>query len=170
MRLTWKPLTGTTVRGFIDRSIEETTLVGSSGYLRSAIGGSIEQEVRPDLYMNGHFYYSENDYSGVDRIDHVSDAGLGLKYYFVSNLYVSADYAFIHRISDEASADFMRTASGCALAPSLHRPIAQSPRPSCPSWTRRARADSTWRPLFGDGTLISAVDPRGGAAAPAAVR
>ena len=92
MRLTWRPLTGSTVRGFIDRSVEETTLMGASGFVRTAIGGSFEQEIRPDLYMSGHLYFTENDYQDFDRVDHVNDAGLGVKYFFLPNLYVATDY------------------------------------------------------------------------------
>lgn len=164
MRLSWKAADGTTVRGFIDRSVEETTLVGASGYLRTATGASIEQQVRPDLYMSGRFYYSENRYDGVSRVDHVSDAGLGLKYYFLPNLYVATDYAFIHRTSDNALADFYENRIwfrvGAQLAPSY----------SSDSPTFTPFADETapggfyLAALAGNGTLISAVDgSRGGA-------
>ena len=80
-RLTWRPGGGTSLRASVDRSIEETTLLGSAGYIRTALGASVEQEVRPDLYLNGHLYYSQNDYLDVERLDHVTDAGLGFKYF-----------------------------------------------------------------------------------------
>ena len=162
MRLTWRPLAGTTVRGFIDRSVEETTLVGSSGYLRTAIGGSVEQEIRPDLFMSGHLYYSENAYQDFDRVDHVSDAGLGAKYFIIPNLYVAADYAFIHRISDTALADFYENRVMFRLGAQLAPAYRSDPASFLPFTDDTAPGGFYLGLMAGNGTMISALDgPRG---------
>lgn len=120
-RLTWTPTTGTTLTAMVDRSVEETTLAGASGYLRTAIGGSVEQQVRPDLYIDGHIYYSSNAYQGVARTDHVSDAGIGLKYFFAPRLFVGAEYALLHRASNSAEADFYENRISIRLGAQIGR-------------------------------------------------
>ncbi len=162
-RVTWKPLGGTVVRGFVDRSIEETTLVGSSGYLRTAVGGGLEQEIRPDLLMSGHFYYSENAYSDVDRIDHVSDAGLGIKYFFMPHLFVATDYAFIHRTSNTAGADFYENRVWLRVGAQLMPAYTVNPSSFLPLVHTNGPGGFYIAALAGNGTLTSAVDgSRGG--------
>ena len=162
-RVLWKPLAGTAVRGFIDRSVEETTLVGSSGYLRTAVGGSLEQQVRPDIFMSGHFYYSENAYSDVDRTDYVSDAGLGFKYYFMRNLFVATEYAFIHRTSNTATSDFYENRVWLRLGAQLLPAYTAEPNTFAPFVDATRPGGFYVAMLAGNGTLTSAVDgPRGG--------
>lgn len=158
MRLGWVPANGTTVRGFIDRSVEETTLVGASGFLRTAIGGSLQQEIRPDLYMSGHFYYSENDYQGADRVDHVSDAGLGAKYFVLPNFYVAADYAFIHRISDSARADFYENRVWFRIGAQMAPAYSGDPASFLPFTDETAPGGFYVGLMAGNGSLISALD------------
>lgn len=105
-KLTWHAQSGTNLSTFVDRSVEETTLAGASSFLRTAAGATIEQQVRPDLLADAHFYYSQNAYQDVQRIDHVSDAGAGLRYFFVPRLYVGVDYSFRHRVSNTSLSEF----------------------------------------------------------------
>jgi hypothetical protein len=161
-RLTWRPLAGMKVEGFVDRTVEETTIVDASGYLRTAAGAALEQEIRPDLRMSAHLRYSENDYQGIERIDHVSDAGLGLKYFLTPHHFVATDYTFLHRRSTTAEADFYENRVwlrvGSQLAPTYGGDASGF-----------ARLDDAVAPggayiaaLAGNGTLVSAVDgPRG---------
>lgn len=161
-RLTWRPLTGTTVRGFVDRSVEETTLIGASSFVRTAIGGSFQQEIRPDLYMSGHLYFTENDYQDLDRVDHVSDAGLGVKYFFVSNLYVAADYTFLHRLSNTAPADFYENRVWFRIGAQLAPAYRTDPASFTPFSDEAAPGGFYVAALAGNGTMTSAVDgPRG---------
>ncbi|MDE2465743.1 MAG: outer membrane beta-barrel protein, partial [Alphaproteobacteria bacterium] len=163
VRLNWKPVSGTSVRGFIDRSVEETTLLGSSGYLRTAVGGSFEQVVRPDLTMTGHFYYSENAYADVNRIDHVSDAGLGFKYFFIPNIYFATDYAFIHRTSSTATDDFYENRIWFRIGAQLTPAYTADPDTFLPVVDTTRPGGFYVAALAGNGTLTSAVDgPRGG--------
>lgn len=162
-RLTWRPVAGTTVEGFLDRTIEETTAADASGYLRTAAGAALEQEIRPDLRMSAHLRYSENDYQDIDRIDHISDAGVGLKYFLTPHHFVAADYTLLHRSSTTAEADFSENriwlSVGSQLAPAYTGDGS--------SFTRFDRsvapAGAYVAALAGNGTLVSAVDgPRGG--------
>ena len=161
-RLTWRPLAGTVVRGFVDRTVEETTLLGAPSFLRTGLGASLEQEVRPDLYLNGHFYHTENDYQDVDRIDHVSDAGLGLRYFFIPNIYAGVDYVFLHRASNSALADFYENRVWFRLGAQLAPAYRSDPAGFAPFRDDTAPGGFYVGLLAGDGTLISALDgPRG---------
>jgi hypothetical protein len=161
-RLTWRLLPGGTLQAFVDRTIEETTLPGSSGYLRSSAGASVEQKVRPDLYFTGHFYYSVNDYRGVDRIDHVNDIGLGAKYFLMRNVYIGTDYTYLHRTSDTASADFRENRLSVRLGVQTRPAYRDDPARFEQASSSTAPAGFYVAALAGNGTLTSAVaGPRG---------
>ncbi len=162
-RLNWRPAPGTQLRVSLDRSIEETTLPGSPGYLRTAAGATVEQMVRPDLSLSGHFYYSANEYLEINRIDYVSDAGLSAKYYFLPRFYVGTGYTFLHRISNAASADFNENRVwirlGAQLAPAYSSGFKKFTQPN---------EDSSLSGFFvgllaGNGTLTTALDGPPGA-------
>lgn len=104
--LTWIPAASTSLRAYLDRSLEETTLVGASGYVRSALGASVSHALRPDMSINGHLQYSRNEYQGVRRTDYLIDSGLGLKYFFMPNLFIGPEYRLLRRQSDVPGAEF----------------------------------------------------------------
>ncbi len=120
-RLTWQATKSTQVNGYLDRSIEETTLPGSAGYLRTAAGGSVDQQIRPDLLATAHFFYSRNDYRDVARIDYVTDAGMGLKYFVLPRIYLGVDYGLLHRTSSMAYADFYEDRVSLRIGAQLDR-------------------------------------------------
>lgn len=163
LRLKWQPTALTNVTGFIDRTIEETDLVGASGYIRTAIGAALSQEVRPDLYANAHFYYSENAYQNVDRVDDVSDAGLGIKYFLARNVYLAMDYAFLHRVSNTAPADFYENRIWFRLGLQAAPAYQSDPKTFAAVRDEVAPGGFYIGLLTGNGTLTSAVNgPRGG--------
>lgn len=106
LQMTWRPQTTTRIRGFVDRSLQETTLSGSSGYLNTAYGVSLVQQIRPDLRFETSLSYYESDYKGLKREDTTFDLGLGGRYYFTPNLFVATNYSFLQRDSTVASEDY----------------------------------------------------------------
>jgi hypothetical protein len=122
-RADWQLTPPTRITAFVDRTLEETTVVGSSGYLRTTGGARVQHEVRPDLSTHGHLYVTENDYQGGARTDHLINAGLGVKWYFLPNFYTGLDYSFLQRDSDTAGADFdenvLMVRLGAQLAPAF---------------------------------------------------
>lgn len=111
--LTWKPLPGTTASTFLGRSLEETTLAGSSGYVDTSVGVNVEKVLNQDLLLNARLAYTRSDYQGIDRQDDTINAGAGVKYYVSPTVYLAADYSHLNRESNvrqnnEPYADYFR--------------------------------------------------------------
>ncbi|EKD99289.1 MAG: hypothetical protein ACD_23C00036G0001, partial [uncultured bacterium] len=112
--LTWKPLAGTTASAFLGRSLEETTLAGSSGYVDTSVGANVEKVLNQDLLLNARLAYTRSEYQGIDRQDDTISAGAGVKYYVSPTVYLGADYSHLNRESNvknaqrEPYADYFR--------------------------------------------------------------
>lgn len=161
--LTWRAAPATTVRYFLDRSIEETTLAGSSGYVRSAMGASVSHELRPDLSASAHLQYSRNEYQDVGRTDHLIDSGLGLKYFFAPNLFVGAEYALLQRLSDFSGAEFTENRLMFRLGAQLAPGYEGDPASFAPFTSTYGPGSAYVGLQAGTGMLQSALNgPRGG--------
>ncbi len=88
------------VTGFVDRTLEETTLPGSSGYLDTVVGARIDQDVTQNLAVNGRLAIEKSQFQGIDRQDEYLDAGFGAKYYVSREIYLVADYRMLLRRSN----------------------------------------------------------------------
>ncbi len=106
LQVTWRPQPGTRIRGFVDRSLQETTLIGSSGYVSTAYGVSLIQQIRPDIRFETSAAFYESDYKGLDREDTTFDLGLGGRYYLTPNFFLATNYSFLQRDSVVASEDY----------------------------------------------------------------
>jgi len=163
MRLDWKAAPGTTVRSFVDRTVEETTLSAASAYLSTTAGASVEHVIRSDLQLNAHLYYTENDYKGVLRTDHLTDLGMGLKYFFTPNLYVGTEYAHIQRLSTSATGEFSENRFLIRIGAQLAPAYREDPQLSVPTISGRGVAGFYIGLQGGHGALVSGVDgTRGG--------
>ena len=111
----WKPTSMTTVTGFIDRSLEETTVfttvpatVYSSGSLDTTYGFEVERRLTSKLSVSGRAAYTRSDFQNFDRRDTIIDAGAGLRYYVMPQVYVGADLRITDRDSDNLDAQYSR--------------------------------------------------------------
>lgn len=100
MDMTWTPTGLTTVQGFITRTIEETTVIGGSGFFATRFGGSVDHELMRNVLLNGSASLQLNRYEGIDRDDNLYRAATSAKYLLNRNLYFSAGYEYTHRDSD----------------------------------------------------------------------
>ena len=91
------------VTGYVDRTLEETTLPGASGYLDTIVGGRIDQDVNRNLAVNGRLEMTQSQFQGLDRQDNYLDAGFGAKYYVTREIYLAADYRMLLRQSNAAT-------------------------------------------------------------------
>ncbi|WP_162915054.1 outer membrane beta-barrel protein [Desertibaculum subflavum] len=105
-RLNWQLAPNTRTTFYVDRTLEETTLVGSSGYLNTVAGLLIDHAIRRDLVLTGTASYTHSDFAGTNRLDELYSAGAGIKYFFAPNFYIGTDYRFIRRESNVAAANF----------------------------------------------------------------
>lgn len=159
--LTWRPTPGTTLTAALDRSIEETTVRGASGYVSTSLGLRVSRRIVGDLSARAFAFVTENDYQQVSRKDYVTEVGGGLRYHLTPNVFVSGDYSFEQRSSDVAGADYdahlLMARVGAALEPAFDAATAP-----------RATADGPGAFYVGvqagHGGLAAAVDgPRGAA-------
>jgi len=106
LRLEWRPQTGTRINGFVDRSVQETTLFGASGYLSTGYGLSLTQQVRRDISVEASLAYYEDEYQGLHRDDNIVDFGLGGRYYITPNIFLGTNYSFLQRDSTDPDDDY----------------------------------------------------------------
>lgn len=111
----WRPSPLVGITGFIDRSLEETTVfftgapaAYASSSLDTTYGFEVERRLSSKLTVNGRAAYTRNDYQGIDRLDEIVDAGAGLRYYVTPAVFVGADLRVIDRDSDDQLAEYSR--------------------------------------------------------------
>jgi hypothetical protein len=106
--ITWKMTPATTVRGYVDRTVEETTLFNASSYINTLAGLSFDHKFWKDLKLSSDINYFNSDFQGSQRIDDVISLGLGLKYLITDKIFIGTDYRFIARNSNIANQNYLR--------------------------------------------------------------
>ncbi|WP_227075833.1 outer membrane beta-barrel protein [Acidocella sp. KAb 2-4] len=104
----WNATNNTTAVVFLDRSIEETTLAGSPGYVYSVVGGRVEQVILPDLTGVVRLAFARADFRQSTRWDNEADMSAGLRYYLSDYTYIGADYRYTQRVSGDSAINFSR--------------------------------------------------------------
>nr|WP_253196017.1 outer membrane beta-barrel protein [Roseovarius sp. PS-C2] len=97
---------GTALDAVVERSIEETTLNGASGYISTSAGLRLRHRVANNMSLAAYAFLTQNDYQNLPRTDMLKETGLSLRYYFNPRLYLDTNYDFRQRLSDVAGADF----------------------------------------------------------------
>lgn len=106
--LRWTAAPSTQLVAYVDRSIEETTLPGSPGYVYSVVGMRIEQGLIENLTGIARAAVARSDFVGFARTDDELDLSAGLRYRVNSTFTVGADYRFLQRDSNVSNADYNR--------------------------------------------------------------
>ncbi len=104
----------TDIRAKLQRSLEETTDIGSPGYLNTSLSAKLQHRFSPRFipYLNlGYSYY---DFLETGREDRTYSASAGLKYFVTRNTYVVLGASHAHRNSNDKglflfSNDFEKT-------------------------------------------------------------
>jgi hypothetical protein len=96
----------TDLDAIVERSLEETTISGASGYISTSAGLRLRHRVAPDMSLAAYAFLTQNDYQSISRTDHLAEAGVSLRYYVTPRVYFDTDYDFRQRQSDVAGADF----------------------------------------------------------------
>ena len=103
--MTWTVTPLTTIGGTASRTVEDTTIVGASGFFRNEVGLSADHELLRNLILGVDGRYSFDDYQGISREDRNIALGADARYLLNRNIYLSMGYNFRHRESTVA-ADF----------------------------------------------------------------
>jgi hypothetical protein len=101
--LEWFPTQITTVSGYASRTIEDSGLAGSGGYLSTAVGVRLDHELRRNVLFNAELSVARDEYDDIGREDERVQASVGGTYLLNRNLGVSL-----------AASRFEQTSSGAA--------------------------------------------------------
>ncbi|WP_369062129.1 outer membrane beta-barrel protein [Caulobacter sp. 73W] len=107
-QLEWFPTQLTTVTFNGTRSVEDSGIIGSSGYLSSTVGAQVDHELLRNVILTGQASYSDDKYEGIDRNDKRLNAGVSASYLLNRRLSLVAAYNHFKQNSKGANggADF----------------------------------------------------------------
>ena len=137
-RVVWRPVTDTTLRATLGRSVVETTLPGSSSYVQTGGNVGVVRWVRPDTRLDASLGYYANDYQGAERTDHLIYASLGARYYVSPHVFVGLDYEYENRDSNDIDQNYEQSRVMARLGANLN-----------PGYNEEALSGETVAP-FGD--------------------
>ena len=101
-RLSLAPSPTTRLTANLQRSLNETTLAGSPGYVDTLVSGRIEYRVSPRLIPYLSLSYDTADYLQTDLLDKTFSAGAGVKYYVARNAYFTTGIRHTRRDSNDS--------------------------------------------------------------------
>ncbi|MCU7845045.1 MAG: outer membrane beta-barrel protein [Candidatus Thiodiazotropha sp. (ex Monitilora ramsayi)] len=99
--LLWYPSAKTKVTAALDRSLNETTETGSSGYLYTGIDLQIDQKLSTNVLGFLNYNYGLAEFQDVGREDSTQTLNLGLKYFMSTKLMLSGSYSYINNDSND---------------------------------------------------------------------
>lgn len=101
-KLNWQLDGGTGARLTLERSLNETTLAGSSSYLYTNLGGSLTHQLGDRTTLTASLGTGLVDYQDVGRDDWIYTAGLTVRYRVADHLYLTGGYRFVRRDSNDS--------------------------------------------------------------------
>lgn len=90
----------TTVTFTASRSVEDSAITSSGGFVSSAVGVQIDHELRRNVILTARAGLSRDNFDGIDRTDDHVTAGLGATYLINRNLGISGLYSVADQSSD----------------------------------------------------------------------
>lgn len=96
----WFPTELTTVTASASRTIEDSGILGSSGFLSTAAGLTVDHELLRNVILTASVNYSNDDYNGIDRTDDRYVASLGGTYLLNRNLGINLSASHLEQSSD----------------------------------------------------------------------
>jgi len=105
----WTGIPGTTVTARLERTIQETDIEGSSGYLETAAFLNIIHWIRPNLRVDGGASYYLDQFRVTNRVDQVQSFGLGVRNYLTPHFYVGANFSRTTRDSTDLNFSYIES-------------------------------------------------------------
>jgi hypothetical protein len=106
--LEWRPQEATSLRFNLTRSVEESAILGSAGYLQTALRLGIEHAVMPRVAVSGSIGYINADFTGPVVSSNLYQAKFGARYAVAGNLSAALEYDVGHRASGAALPNYTR--------------------------------------------------------------
>jgi hypothetical protein len=94
-------LTSITFTG--DRTVDTTTVAGSSGILKSRVGLAIDHELRRNVLLNAEVTYAREDFEDIGQQDDVVGVGIGADY--LMNRYLKLKFGYSYQERSTPSGD-----------------------------------------------------------------
>ena len=107
-RLNWRASGRTRITAYLDRSLEETTQPGASGYLYTLGGARVGHAVSGSFEVGAGVSYGQADFQGVARTDDLIGVGGFLKVFLYRQVYLQPDFQYSERMSELEGADYTR--------------------------------------------------------------
>ncbi|MBV9828916.1 MAG: outer membrane beta-barrel protein [Alphaproteobacteria bacterium] len=107
-KLEWRPDDDTSVRFELRRSIEESSILGSPGYLQTAVRLGIEEALQPRFIVHGSIGYINADFAGAGGSSDLYEAKVGARYVINTNLLADLEYTYGLRASTSNLPRFTR--------------------------------------------------------------
>lgn len=110
--LQWVVTPTVTLTGDLSRSVEESTLTDSSGYMRTRVGVGAEYAFMPQWSLGTYLRFTNYDFeiNGIngrpDREDNVVDASATVEYDITQTYHVAAEYGYVNRNSDDPTVEY----------------------------------------------------------------
>jgi hypothetical protein len=105
-KLQWSMTQLTTINFNASRTLNETTIPGSSVVVDDAFGVGIDHELRRNVIVQANLTHVDSKFSGTVRDDSTLDAHVGIIYLFDHNLRATAGYDRLDRDSNVPGEDF----------------------------------------------------------------
>lgn len=105
-QLKWQVAPATRVTSYVDRTVEETTLFGSPGYLYTVAGLGVDHDLHQNLALNVNSSYGIADYQNSNRSDRFMNFGMGFRYFITPHVFIGPEYRFFRRDSNTADANY----------------------------------------------------------------
>jgi hypothetical protein len=102
-QLEWFPTQLSTFTGYASRTIEDSGIAGSGGYLSTSVGARVDHELRRNILLNADISVSRDAYEGIDRDDDRFQYSVGGTYLLNRALGVSLAASHFEQTSDGAA-------------------------------------------------------------------
>lgn len=99
--LRWFPAEQTKVTGVLERSSNETTEIGSAGYLYTGLDLQVDQKMMTDVVGYLNYNYGLAEFQDVGREDRTHTVSVGVKYYLSPKVMISGSYSHIDNDSND---------------------------------------------------------------------
>lgn len=106
--MTWNFTPLTTIKGLVNRTVEETTIDRAAGFFATRMIASIDHELLRNLLLGATASYTINDYEDIDRNDNDTAASIFARYLINRHFYVTVRYDFMNRDSNVTGEDYLR--------------------------------------------------------------
>lgn len=107
----WNPIRELWVKPYLRRSVDDSSLTTSGGFISTSAGLDVDYNMRPNIRLSAHGDYSIADYlasAGVvgTRYDQYWTFRVGALYLPTPNFFIGPSYQFTSRTSNQPGSDF----------------------------------------------------------------